>query len=51
MLGISRRTIQYRLQQWGLSRPSRGGKHDRDDDHGEQQTAPATPSPSPAGDA
>jgi len=35
MLGISRRTIQYRLQQWGLSRPSRGGKQDRDDENAE----------------
>jgi hypothetical protein len=32
VLGISRRTIQYRLQEWGLSRPPRGGKHDKDDD-------------------
>ena len=45
MLGISRRTIQYRLQQWGLSRPSRGGKHDRDDENADPG------SPVPAGDA
>jgi two-component system response regulator HydG len=32
VLGISRRTIQYRLQEWGLSRPPRGGKHDKDDE-------------------
>jgi DNA-binding NtrC family response regulator len=32
VLGISRRTIQYRLQEWGLSRPPRGGKQDKDDD-------------------
>ena len=32
MLGISRRTIQYRLQEWGLSRPSRGGKNEPDDE-------------------
>ena len=32
VLGISRRTIQYRLQEWGLSRPPRGGKHDKDFD-------------------
>lgn len=31
-LGISRRTIQYRLQEWGLSRAPRGGKQDKDDD-------------------
>jgi DNA-binding NtrC family response regulator len=32
VLGISRRTIQYRLQEWGLSRSPRTGKSDKDDD-------------------
>jgi hypothetical protein len=26
VLGISRRTIQYRLQEWGLSRPTKSGR-------------------------
>jgi hypothetical protein len=34
VLGISRRTIQYRLQEWGLSRSPRGGKQDKEDDAG-----------------
>jgi two-component system, NtrC family, response regulator HydG len=33
-LGISRRTIQYRLQEWGLSRTAKGGKQDKDDEPG-----------------
>ncbi len=36
VLGISRRTIQYRLQEWGLSRAPRGGKADKDDEAGSE---------------
>jgi DNA-binding NtrC family response regulator len=39
VLGISRRTIQYRLQEWGLSRTPRGGKADKDEDNGEPGTS------------
>jgi two-component system response regulator HydG len=49
VLGISRRTIQYRLQNWGLSRPPRGGKHEKEDDSG-ADTEPAEPEPG-AGEA
>jgi two-component system response regulator HydG len=37
VLGISRRTIQYRLQEWGLSRSPRGNKSDKDDDPNAEQ--------------
>jgi two-component system response regulator HydG len=37
VLGISRRTIQYRLQEWGLSRTPRGGKPDKEDEPGADQ--------------
>jgi DNA-binding NtrC family response regulator len=37
-LGISRRTIQYRLQEWGLSRTPRGGKYDKDEESGLEPT-------------
>ena len=43
VLGISRRTIQYRLQQWGLSRPPRGGKQDREDDAGAEPAGEGEP--------
>jgi two-component system response regulator HydG len=43
MLGISRRTIQYRLQQWGLSRPSRGGKSDSSDEARAEGSGSAAP--------
>jgi DNA-binding NtrC family response regulator len=31
VLGISRRTIQYRLHEWGLSRPTRSGRSEPGD--------------------
>jgi two-component system response regulator HydG len=31
MLGISRRTIQYRLQEWGMSRPGKSGRGEATD--------------------
>jgi DNA-binding NtrC family response regulator len=42
VLGISRRTIQYRLQEWGLSRSPRGGRSDKDDDNGAEPTGADT---------
>ena len=47
VLGISRRTIQYRLQEWGLSRPPRGGKHDKDEGEVHEETGELAPADAP----
>jgi DNA-binding NtrC family response regulator len=48
ILGISRRTIQYRLQQWGLSRPSKGGKPEPGDEpRGDAPEGEAAPGAAP----
>jgi two-component system response regulator HydG len=45
VLGISRRTIQYRLHEWGLSRPTRTGRADQGDGVTETSERDDIPSP------